>query len=160
MIGCGGGGGGNGAETYLALRDKDRDIVLGTGGNGKVGHAFHTQLVCDSSQIITVIKLNLIGDHAGAELFVRGVLQVPARLRLLDKSPHRLLLRALGQFFNSAPDFEVFRRIAILVLASALPGAQERAAGRKGKLVDQGRLRVVSTWPCEASTMSTLSLAE
>lgn len=106
------------------------------GGEGKVRDALDPQLVPDGSKVVTLVKLDFIGDLAGAELFVGRVLKVPASLRLLDVFAEGLLLSSLDALLDGAPHLEVLGGIAVLVLSGALPGDEEGAAGGETELVD------------------------
>jgi hypothetical protein len=122
--------------TYLALGHEDGDALVQARGDGKVGHALDAQLGPDGRQVVAVVELHLVGDDAGAILLVRRILQVPARLRLLDELSERLLLGALGQVLDGAPDLEVLGGVAVFVLGRAFPRAQICPTGREAELVD------------------------
>ena len=123
---------------YLALRHKNGNVLVETGGNGKVGDALDAQSVPWDREIVAVVELNLIGNEAGAELLVGRVLKVPARHLLLDPLAEGLLDVAIAKFLNGAPDLEVLCCISVLILANALPGADVGAARGEGHLVDEG----------------------
>ena len=80
-------------------------------------------------QVGRVVELHLVGDEAGGVALVGRVLQGPAAQRLLHK-----LADGLG--VGGPPDLQVLGGVASLVLAWALPRAQEGALGREGQLVD------------------------
>lgn len=101
--------------------------------NRKVCDSFHAQLVPDGAQITRLVELHLVGDRAGAEGLVVGVLQVPASLRLLDKLPYHRPLGS-GIVGHSPPDLQILRRIAVLVLGWTLPRYEVRPQRRKSEL--------------------------
>lgn len=122
--------------TNLSLGDKDCDVVTLAGRNGKVSNTFDSKLVPDGAKIVAVVELHLVGDNASAELLVRGVLQIPACLGLLNKPPYGLFLGPFGDIFHGSPDLQVLGCIASFVFRRTLPGAQEGSVGRKGDIVD------------------------
>jgi len=86
-----------------------------------------------------VIELNLVGDDTSTQPFVLRILQVPARLRLLDEASHHCVLvdltTALGVLHNT-PHLEVLDSVAILILGRTLPGYNVRPERRETQLVD------------------------
>lgn len=105
----------------------------------EVGESVDVKFVPDSPQIFRFIELHLIRDHSSAELLVGGVLQIPPSLVLLhelaDKRP-LLITRALR--FDSAPDLQIFGRIAVVILCRTLPGDDVRSQRRKAELEHVG----------------------
>ena len=126
------------AVTHLSLRDENGYIIALSRSNGKVRYPLSPQFVPNSSQVVTAVKLDLVRHEAGAELFIRGVLKVPASLRLLDELTHRLFVSTVRSVINNAPDLQVFRGIPVLVLGRAFPRAQIRATGREGDFENIG----------------------
>lgn len=107
---------------YLALWNEDSYRVVIAGGNGKVGNTLGTQLVPDGAQVTTLVELDLVGNNTGTVSLVESVLQVPARLILLHKSAHNLLLAACRHVLHRVPDLQVLDGISLLVLGWSLPG--------------------------------------
>jgi hypothetical protein len=58
------------------------------GRHSKVGYPLYAKLVPNSSEIVGLIELDLVGDSACAKLLVGSVLQVPSSLVLLYKLAH------------------------------------------------------------------------
>lgn len=107
---------------------------------GKIRHPLHTQLIPNGGQVFALVELNLVGYDAGTQLLVGGILQIPARLRLLDEFAHN---RRLFSSLNCAPHLKVLRSIAVLVLARPLPGdhigSERGEAQLEDVLSDDGR---------------------
>lgn len=91
-------------------------------GNGKIGNTLSTQLIPNGAQVTALVELDLVGNNTGTVSLVESVLQVPARLILLHKSAHDLLLAAGRHVLDSVPDLKVLHGIALLVLGWPLPG--------------------------------------
>lgn len=72
--------------------------------NSEVCDSLHADLVPDLGQIVTLVDLHFIGHDSCAEAFVKGVLQVPATLVLLNEATHGLFL-GIGRVFLNSPDF-------------------------------------------------------
>jgi hypothetical protein len=121
----------------LALRHKDRNRVVLARRHGKVTHALEVQLGPDRPQVAALVELHLVGHDARAVRLVRGVLQVPARLAPLHKLPHHTARAALASVVvEGAPHFEILARVAVVVLAGALPGYNVGAERREAEFKD------------------------
>ena len=124
--------------TYLALGNKDSNVLVLAGREGKVRDTLNAQLVPHGAEVVALVELDLVGDDARAETLILSVLQVPAIGRLLHKLANGLLLSIISDLLDGAPDLEVLGRIAILILGGALPGAQVGAVGGEAEIVDLG----------------------
>lgn len=105
--------------------------------DGEVNDTLNPKLIPDSAQVGALVELHLVGDAAGAEALVAGVLQVPAGLVLLHKLANNAPL-SLGAsiVIDRPPDLQVLGGIAGLVLCRTLPGDDVSAQRRKTKLED------------------------
>ncbi len=85
---------------------------------------------------MALVDLHLVRNHSGAELLVKGVLQVPACLGFLHESTDSLFLHPFcGSFLiNDEPDFEILDGIAVFVLGRSLPGDDVSAEGIEAQL--------------------------
>ena len=104
--------------------------------DGEIGDPFNAQFVPYGSQITTFVELDLIGDTTSAIQLIRGILQVPSRLRLLNElSNHTSLSFGAGVVINGPPNFEVLDSIALLIFARSLPCYNEGTERGESELV-------------------------
>lgn len=123
--------------SYLSFRDEDGDRVILARGHGKIRDALNAQLVPDLGQIVALVDLHLVCNDSGTELLVKGVLQVPARPRLLHEFAHGALLDSfgIGLVVNHKPDLEILGSVAIFILTGSLPCDNIGAQGREAEFV-------------------------
>lgn len=91
------------------------------GRQGKVSHTVDAQLVPWVAEVLGLEELDLVGDGACAESLVRGILQIPASLRLLHKLADHCSFSSLFFGGHSRPDLKVLLGIAVLILGWQLP---------------------------------------
>jgi hypothetical protein len=106
--------------------------------HGEVRHTLDSQLVPHLGQIMALVDLHLIRDDACAELLVKGILQVPAGLGLLDKLANGISFNALGAslLIDHEPYLEVLAGIAVFIFRRALPGDDIGTERRETDFVD------------------------
>lgn len=86
-----------------------------------------------------MVELNLVGDDTSAQPLVVCILQVPARLRLLDEASHHRVLVDLTitalEVHHNTPHLEVLDSVAVLILGRTLPCYNVRPERREAQLV-------------------------
>lgn len=111
-------------------------MVLDTRSEGEVSGTFDAELVPHGDQIMSLVKLNLVGNKASAVLLVGSVLQVPAALLLLNKLANGQLVGGGNAVLDGAPNLQVLGGISGFIFAGALPGDEESTERGEAKLVD------------------------
>lgn len=99
----------------------------------KFRHPFHVQFIPNRRQVLTLEELHLVGDHTSAQLLISSVLQIPARLRLLDETPHNRMLISTA---DHAPDLQVLHGVSVRIFRRTLPGDQVGSERRESQFED------------------------